>query len=248
MATGESKIRSHFQKPCLSFSWKKFRRDTNGVVCVSTKNLEECIGLGYADPAKCKVFPNGVNLEVFKPMDKAECRKKLGFAENDFICATVGEISERKGQVRIIEAVDSLANPDIKTLFIGKGDALPDREYNLYTGKVPHHELTTHLNAADAFVLPTLREGCCNAIVEAMACGLPIISSDRKFNHDILDESNSIMVDPLDSKQIATAINTLYNDSDRRKKLASGALAKAQTLSIIQRAENIISFINESQD
>jgi glycosyltransferase involved in cell wall biosynthesis len=94
-------------------------------------------------------------------------------------------------------------------------------------------------------VLPTLAEGCCNAIVEAICCGLPVISSDRKFNYDVLDESNSIMVDPLDVGAISQAIKELKDNPDLRDKLSKGALDKAKDLTISQRAKKIISFIKQ---
>ncbi len=245
VATGESKIRVFSQKPCFDFSLRKFRQYTSGVVCVSSKNLEECVSLGYAEREKCKVFPNGANLQLFKPMDKLTCRRQLGLKDDDFLLATVGEFSDRKGQNRIIKAVDSLSDPKIKTCFIGRGEPIADRDYMFYKGTVSHHELPVYLNAADVFVLPTLREGCCNAIVEALACGLPVISSDRSFNYDILDKSNSIMVNPEDVNQIALAIKSLYEDENKRSNLAKGALSKAMSLSIDQRASNILDFIKD---
>lgn len=243
VATGESRIPGKFQFPCFSFSWKKFKRDTNGVVCVSSKNYDECIELGYADKIKCQVFPNGVNLSEYYRMDKRICRVDLGFDESDFILTMVGEISDRKGQKRVIDALDKLQDNQIKLVVIGRGDELPQRPFLMNIGKVPHHQIPIYLNASDAFILPTLREGCCNAIVEAMACGLPIISSDRKFNYDILNTENSIMVDPEDVDKIAGAISALYQDRDLTNKLAEGAFTKAQTLDISRRAKNILSFI-----
>lgn len=245
VATGESKIRVFSQKPCFGFSLRKFRQYTSGVVCVSSKNLDECVSLGYAEREKCKVFPNGANLQLFKPLDKLACRHQLGLKNEDFLLVTVGEFSERKGQNRIIKAVDSLSDPKIKICFIGKGEPIADRDYTFYKGTVSHDELPVYLNAADVFVLPTLREGCCNAIVEALACGLPVISSDRSFNYDILDETNSIMVDPENANQIAAAIKLLKEDENKRDVLAKGALDKAMSLSIDQRAANILSFIEE---
>lgn len=245
VATGESKIKPLSQKPCFSFSLKKFRQYTSGVVCVSSKNLDECVGLGYAEREKCKVFPNGANLDLFKSLDKTKCRQQIGLRDDDFLLITVGEFSDRKGQNRIIKAVDYLSDPTVKTCFIGSGEPIADREYVFYKGKVKHDELPVYLNAADVFVLPTLREGCCNAIVEALACGLPVISSDRKFNYDILDESNSLLIDPEDVSQISTAIKLLREDNNKREILAKGALKKAEFLSIDQRASNIIDFINK---
>ena len=245
VATGESKIKPLLQKPCFGFSLKKFREYTSGVVCVSSKNLDECVELGYAEREKCKVFPNGANLQLFKPLDKKKCRQQIGLKEEDFLLITVGEFSDRKGQNRIIKAVDSLSDPTIKTCFIGSGEPIANRDYVFYKGRISHDELPIYLNAADVFVLPTLSEGCCNAIVEALACGLPVVSSDRKFNYDILDESNSIMVDPEDVNQIAAVIKLLHEDNNKRENLAVGASNKAMSLSIDQRASNILSFIKE---
>ena len=101
------------------------------------------------------------------------------------------------------------------------------------------------MNCADIFVLPTLHEGCCNAIIEAMACGLPIVSSDRDFNHDILDETCSILIDPTNTKEIAKAIKTLKENKSLRDKLSQGAIDKSQTLTIDRRAKKIIDFINQ---
>ena len=103
--------------------------------------------------------------------------------------------------------------------------------------------MPVYLNAADVFVLPTLHEGCCNAIIEAMACGLPIISSDRAFNYDILDEKNSILIDPLSINDISTSIKTLMKDSDLRKSMSDASLVKAKSLSIRNRAIRILQFM-----
>ena len=246
IATGESTIKSRLQKPCLSFSWDQFRKDTHAVVCVSTKNMEECVSLGYAEREKCKVFPNGVNLKLFNPKDRYLCRKKLGFNDSDFITITVGEISNRKGQLRVIRAIDSLGEPTIKSIFIGCGEELPNRDYILFKGRIPHDDLPVYLSAADVFILPTLREGCCNAIVEAMACGLPIISSDRDFNHDILTPRNSILVDPNSTDEIAAAVKELFLNKKQKEVLSEGALKSSIGLSIDRRAENIMSFIQQT--
>ena len=94
----------------------------------------------------------------------------------------------------------------MKSIFIGSGEQTPEIDGILFCGKLPHDQIVHYLNAADVFVLPTLAEGCSNAIIEAMACGLPIISSDLPFNDDILDAENSIRVNSLDVESIAEAI------------------------------------------
>ncbi|MCS3173146.1 glycosyltransferase [Bacteroides thetaiotaomicron] len=89
-----------------------------------------------------------------------------------------------------------------------------------------------------------MNEGRSNAIVEAIACGLPIISSNLPFNDDILDSSNALLVNPESVDDIASAIKQLMDNSDLRQKLAEGSKEKAKSLRIEFRAKKIIEFIN----
>ena len=92
-------------------------------------------------------------------------------------------------------------------------------------------------------MLPTLQEGSCNAIVEAMACGLPIISSDGAFNDDLLTDEMSIRVNPKSVEEIHQAIITLRDDPVRRKQMADAALERSKQFDVDDRAERILSFI-----
>ena len=77
-----------------------------------------------------------------------------------------------------------------------------------------------------------------------MACGLPIISSNLPFNWDVLDYSNSIMINPNNIEEIKDAIILMRDNIERRKTLSKGALRKALGLTIDNRADTIIRFIN----
>lgn len=244
VATGESVVAIP-AKPCRDFTIEKYRRDLCGVIAVSTKNMDEASELGIIDKAKTKVFPNGVNLDLFTKYDKTECRKRLGLPIEAFIIICVGQFIERKGQKRILQALDILKKEDIKTVFIGKGTDDFEHSSIIYKGSVLNTELPYYLNVADLFVLPTLHEGCCNAIIEALACGLPIISSDLAFNHDVLNDKNSIMVDPNNIDEIARGIERVYSSPELAKELAEQSYAQGQMLSIKSRSMGILSFIQE---
>ena len=95
------------------------------------------------------------------------------------------------------------------------------------------------------FVLPTQKEGCCNAIVEALAMGLPVISSDGAFNDDILDEKNSMRINPDDVEAIAGAIKKIKEDSALRKQMSEYSLSRHANYSIEGRAQRIVEFINK---
>ncbi len=215
----------------------------NGLICVSSRNLDEGKRLNLVDEkTKVTILPNAYDKRCFYKIDKDEARRKLGLGSSDFIGIAVGEYSYRKGTERIIEAAKSI--PELRLILIGDGDTLSDMSQVLISGAQPHDKLVLYLNAADFFILPTLAEGCCNAIVEALACGLPVVSSDLPFNDELLNESNSIRIDPLNVQEIVQAITLLKNNQDIRRKLASGALKSSSTLSIEERTKKIIDFIN----
>lgn len=113
-----------------------------------------------------------VNEDVFRAGDNKICRRKLGINDEDFVIIYVGAFIERKGNKRVDEAVADLSN--VKTIYIGSGEFTP-RSNCVFCGTVEHDLVPTYLSAADIFVLPTTGEGCCNAIVEAICCGLPMI-------------------------------------------------------------------------
>ena len=218
-------------------------KNVSGVVAVSSHNRTELIKQDVINEDKIKVFPNAVDSTAFFVMDKAAVRESLGIDKKAFVIVFVGHFNNRKGSLRVSAALSQLEN--VQSIFIGKGEEPPTCDGVLFCGQLPHDKIVAYLNAADVFVLPTLAEGCCNAIVEAMACGLPIISSNLPFNDDILTDENSIRVDPNDVDAITEAIKKLKDNPDLRKKMAESALEMAKSLTIQKRAENIMKFMND---
>lgn len=251
VATGEDRIIITRYLSQKTFSL--FNKFVKGVICVSTKNVQESVNLKLVDEKKCILLPNSVDLSLFRRLNKDNIRAQMGYNRDDFIVIYVGRFVHRKGSRRVSDALSMLATASIKSIFIGgniedeKNDFAPSCPGILFSGTVSHNCLFKYLNCADVFVLPTLAEGCSNSIVEAMACGLPIISSDLDFNYDILDSSNAILINPLDVTQIADAILHLRNDVKLREKMGESSYQKARNLSLSNRVHRIMEFIKKSE-
>ena len=223
---------------------KKESKNLAGVISVSTANKNDLIDLDVMANDKIGVFPNGIRTDHFFPRDRAESRKKFGFDADCFIIAFSGHFSDRKGVLRLRDAVDQIEG--VRVIYAGKGTLDPHSEKTMFKGIVKPEDMPSFLCTADIFVLPTLNEGCSNAIVEAVACGLPVISTDSPFNYDILDETNSLLIDSSDINAIKEAIVSLKENKQLYNKLKDGAIKRSGQLSLEKRAKNIKLWI-ESQ-
>ena len=241
VANGESQIR--VKKMFPQYIIDKSLNKIKAVICVSNKNKKESLELGLIKSfMNVKIIPNGVDSEKFYYYNKKYlARKNLGFDYDCKIGIFVGSFIQRKGIKIIEEAVKNIEN--VRMIYVGKGKYKPS-EY-LFCGSVANDQLIHYLNSADFFVLPTLAEGCCNAIIEAMACGLPIISSDLDFNYDILDKSFSILINPLSVQEVSKAIKLVINDHNLYLQLKKGSLLKSKDLTLKKRGYKIRDLIEE---
>ena len=241
VANGESDLRPSTYNYNSKYDLLPFKNCT-GVISVSSKNKKELIERNMIDEDRIVVIPNAVDEKLFKPLDKTICREKLGFPCDKFIVGFVGSFSERKGSNRLFEAVKEISN--CYMAFCGEGNIIPKSDKVVFCDSLPHSEIPVFLNAIDVFVLPTLNEGCCNAVLEAMACGVPIITSDQEFNYDILDSREALLIDPTDIGAIQEAIVTLMEDENKRLRLGELALNKSKLFTIDERARKIIEYMN----
>ena len=222
---------------------KRVFKSMSGVIAVSTQNKANLVNSKIIETEKIKVFPNGYRKERFYKIEKSLARKHFGWDSSYFVVGFCGSFDNRKGVIRLQEAVDSIDNDKVVFACAGSGKLRPTSNKCIFKDKINNDELIYFYNAIDVFALPTLNEGCCNAIIEAMACGCPIISSDKLFNYDILDDENSIMINPNDIVALKNAIINLYNDKRKLKKLTVGCLKKSSKLTLEDRTRKIAKFI-----
>lgn len=220
-----------------------------GVVSVSLENKRKCIKFRLSMEENTDVFSNCVNTSFFHKRDANELKDRLGLKDTDFVLCFVGGFIPRKGPDRVAQAIKNLNDPSIKVMFIGK--PFPGYAYDfdcpgiIHKGPLDHELIPEYMSCADIFVLPTQKEGCSNAVVEALAMGLPVISSDGPFNDDILDEHNSIRINPDDVDALTDAIRKLRDDKALRKSMADYSKSRHKEYSIEGRAKRILEFIDK---
>lgn len=222
---------------------QKETKECTGFIAVSEYNRSRLIQHGIAGEANSKVFVNGVDLSVFYPRNKQQMKRLYHIPENVFVVSFVGQFSERKGIQRLVEAINNLEN--VYLVSAGNGPKKPEGERVLFSGSVAPEDVPSLLCTSDIFVLPTLNEGCPNAILEAMACGLPIVTSDQPFIYDILDNTSALLVDPNDIQEIADAIDRLQKNRGLREELSAKSLSGVKQFTIQERANNILRWMEE---
>jgi len=213
----------------------------SGIISVSTKNTDELKNEDVYSDIPIFTCPNAIDLSLFPEYNKEECREYFGIPKDDFVVGFVGGFSERKGDKRVLEACKDLDG--VSLAFAGYGDP-PVGDNVVFCKSVEHNEIGKFLSCLDVFVLPTLNEGCCNAILEAMASGCAIVSSNLPFNDDIIDETNSIKINPKSIEEIRNAILRFKEDDDFRFEIAQKAKSDAKNFTIEKRAEKILDFMN----
>ena len=201
------------------------------------------IAPGIIDTDKIIVLPSGYRKDRIYQRDKFAARKRLNLPLNKFIVGFCGSYDDRKGILRLEKAIDEIQDTDIVLAAVGKGNFEPTSSKCVLKGPVNHVDLAWFYSAIDVFAFPTYHEGCCTAIVEAIACGCPVISSDRPFNYEICDHTNSILIEPDDIGAMKRSILKLKNDEKLRHQLSRGSLRRAKELSLDEKAKKILDFV-----
>ncbi len=221
------------RNPALVPKLKEVFRDADRIITVSDSLRRLALSLGLAEE-RGQVVGNGVDADKFAPVSRQEARARYRLAENAKVLVTVGGLVERKGFHRVIACLPELlkSHADLHYLVVGgpcpEGDmsqALKDQATALglgdrvhFLGAIPPEGLKWPLSAADVFVLSTRNEGWANVILEAMACGLPVVASDVGGNAEVVCRPELGEIVPFDDQAALTealdrALARAWNDN-----------------------------------
>lgn len=157
--------------------------------------------------------------ECLSQNEKEEKRKELGIPKNAFVITNAAEFTPNKNQKTVIEAIESLDNPNIYFVMCGIGEKKAELEAYVKEQGLQEHirfvgfrtDLHEILQASDCFVLSSFREGLSVALMEAMAEGLPVVCGRIRGNVDLIkDGKGGILVSPGNKKEYEDAFHRLY--------------------------------------
>ena len=203
------------------------------IIAVSQSLKDRIHELGIPE-YKIEVIPNGVDFDKFYKMDKMTARKELNLPLDKKIILSVGLLIDRKGFNFLIDAfgilIKNMVGKKPPVLIIaGEGE----RKVQLQTqinknklqdciklvGSIPHNQLNKYYNAADIFTLVSSREGWPNAVMEALACGVPVVATKIWGIPEIIkNDSYGILVEDQDPQKIYDGLNTALHrrwDTDK---------------------------------
>ncbi len=225
---------------------------TDALAAVSRAVAEDMKSFDHVSPGKVSIIHNGIDIPFFDINEtQAECRKKLGLPEEEILIGAVGRLSEEKNHKVMIEAVNMLPEK-VKGVIVGDGKLEgPLREAGgkriYFLTKMEHALLPYALKAMDIFCFPSLWEGFGLALVEAMAAGLPPVSSDIPTLREVAGEG--ALYFPSDSAvELANILKSLIDDPAERKLLGDKARKRAAVFSIdntVKAYENLFAEIEK---
>jgi len=163
------------------------------------------------------VLPNYVDTDLFRPLDGKKTQGTVLF---------VGRIATEKNLDSLFEAVIPL---DLRLILIGEGKLRADLQSRfaelgdrvVWEGNVPNAEIPSYLNQADIFVLPSLYEGHPKVVLEAMACGVPVVGADSPGIRELIEHGETGFLCNPDPIGIRTALEQLLGDPALRARLGA---------------------------
>ncbi len=185
----------------------------------------------YMKAKQCVYIPGvGIDTSYYRNtvIDRKEMRALHGIPENAFVISSVGELNENKNHAIIIKAMAKLKIEDIYYVINGAGvernhlemlvNEMKLKDNVIFTGNIEN--VNEYLKMADIFAFPSKREGLGLAALEAMASGLPLVTSNRNGINDYAENGKTgFMCEPDNEEAFADAIKRLYKDKELRKSI-----------------------------
>jgi teichuronic acid biosynthesis glycosyltransferase TuaC len=225
-------------------------READILIGISDELRQRMVAMG-APAEKTRAILSGCDISVFHPMDRLPARAKLGIAPDAEAVVYIGRMDRKKGLRELVEAAAALhaARPRLQVYLIGEGADRPlvesaiqanhASEYVHAMAECTFDDVAVWMTAADLVTLPSYMEGCPNVVLEALACGRPVVATNVGGVPEIMNENCGLLVPPRDAQALATALaKALDRHWDAEDVAAHGGrswdMVAAELLSILE--------------
>ncbi|MDN4526735.1 glycosyltransferase family 4 protein [Fictibacillus fluitans] len=232
----------HFYKGAPRLNWllyypieKLLAKNTDSLITINKEDYQTATSNRFRAAAIHHVHGVGVDTTRFRPIPdavKQELRKKLGYVENEFLLFYAAEFNKNKNQQLLINILADLTKelPQVKLLLAGEGPLLEECRKLAKDKKVEdkveflgyQKDILPFLNVSDLAVASSLREGLPVNILEAMACGLPVLANKNRGHHDLIQNNKTgWMVETQHAAEYVRKIRLLASNPELRKRLGA---------------------------
>ena len=248
-------FRDRARFPWLSLATWKYSLQSmcnaHRIISVSDHTAKDMMHHLQVSPTQIQTVPNGVD-RIFQTQSahtEQDFRQRSNLSEKTCCLLNVGSNNPRKNIITILKVVRQLRDQDFPVHFWKAGDDFTTdqkqfiAEHQLdpcisYLGKPDKETLIQIYNSADVLVAPSTYEGFGITVIEAMACGLPVIASNVTSLPEVVDDA-AILVDPLDDKGITEAVKQIFTNAITKNQLIEKGLKRARHFNWHSSAEQI---------
>ena len=213
-------------------------RFTHAFVAVSDTTAAQAVAQDDSAPAKLHTIPNGIRLDRYAPDPEARAAARVELGLGDaWVVGTVGRLDAAKNQIMLVRAMAPMLSSRVRLVIVGEGDTrrdleaaiakLPDPRWVVLTGR--RMDVPKLIHAFDVFALSSETEGLPLVVPEAMAAGLPIVTTGVGGLPSVVDDQLTGLVVPVNEAAMHAALANLEADRDRAR--AMGAEARTAALS-----------------
>lgn len=211
-------------------------RMADRVVALSEWSADRLSRLGNVSREKIVVLPSGTDCRLFRPMDAAQCRRRLGLDDGHYYIGFVGTFLEHQGLDTLIEAAPRVLeqSDEVRFLLVGSGPAAKPlmrkvgamglSRFFIFTGYLPYREVPAAIGAMDLCLAPHRRQSNQASpvkIFDYLGCGKPVIASDIGVVREIAGVSGAVLrVPPEDPQSLADGILQLKADPQRCRQMS----------------------------
>lgn len=229
------------QIPILSKLMIRILNTADAIVC-EDNNIKSILVTRGLDSKKITLIRNGIDLQSFQSGNPIEAKRSLGLQDDQPIMLSIGSLNKTKNHALLINTFAELAasKNSWHLYIIGEGEEQQSLEKQIIDlkleqkttllGLLDHNSISKWLKAADIFVLPSQSEGTPNALLEAMASGLPVIASKVGGIPELInDNTEGLLFESGSKDDLKEKLNRLIQDKQLQKTLAKNAQQKITT-------------------